>query len=119
MFYNQFKSTVESFEHFGGTRGQYPDLVATFENTNGLDHPRDLTLIGDGDEVRQWIMHNANYHKKLKAMAQERTVAMMYLQKVDRSRCGDLWVSLQNMYSQNTNQYPNMLSEAYDIVCQH
>ena len=83
MFYNQFKPTVEFFGHFFSTIGQGLDFVAAFKDSDHSDHPRDLLLLGDGDEVRQWIKDSTQYHNRLKAMSQERTVAMIYLQKVD------------------------------------
>ena len=43
----------------------------------------------------------------------------MFLKKLDRTRYGGLWVGLQNMYSRNTEQYPQDLVSAYSMAIQH
>ena len=46
----------------------------------------------------------------------DRTLAMQFLHKSDRTKYGELWLNLHNRYSLGHNEFPKNLSEAYTLV---
>ena len=92
-------------------------------NNSNPDHPGEMpgpnnaaTMVAN---TVKWFEDKEKYEKRLKEVARNKTLGMMYLHKVDKKRYGDLWVSLRNNYSRKTEQCPDTLSEAYIMVCAH
>ena len=122
---------MEAYEHFGGTIGD-TGLIKAIENPLDTDHPGDVPRI-DLDKakedhqvaidtltiIKEFLKIKEAYEAKIRAIARAETLAMMYLQRVDRKRYGDLWADLHNLYSRDDNQYPRDLGQAYLIVSNH
>jgi hypothetical protein len=119
VYFDQFKSLVDAFEHYGGTIGGDKGLIDSLTDPDATDHPGPIPTGFGADEVRAWILLDARYKKKLLKQSRDQTLAMMYLSTVDRKKYGDLWVSLQNQHSRGNPQYPKDLSAAYSMVAAH
>ena len=129
-FFRRFKSLVDAYEHFGGTLGD-KGLVESLEDRSDEEHPGEVPVI-DLDELRNqqdvakcikciemlidYYTKEKKYQKDLQGAVRGQTLAMMYLQRVDRNRYGDLWADLHNLYSRGDDQYPVDLGQAYSIV---
>ena len=129
-FFRRFKSLVDAYEHFGGTLGD-KGLIESLEDVKDGEHPGDVPVI-DLDELRtkqdldecikciemliEYYTKEKKYQKDLQTAARGQTLAMMYLQRVDRGRYGDIWADLHNLYSRGDDQYPVDLGQAYSIV---
>jgi hypothetical protein len=119
VYFDQFKSLVDAFEHYGGTIGGDKGLIDSLVDTSDSNHPGTIPIGSDADEVRAWISMTTAYNKQLAQRCRDQTLAMMYLRTVDRKKYGDLWVSLQNQHSRGNPQYPKDLSAAYSMVAAH
>ena len=130
-FFQRFKGLMEAYEHFGGSIGDQ-GLITALSDPTDPDHPgnvpnTDMTKVKEDHQsainaviiLRQDIVKKEAYERKIKALAREQTLAMMYLQRVDRKRYGDLWADLHNLHSRGDNQYPDNLGQAYSIVSNH
>jgi hypothetical protein len=119
IYFDQLKSLVDAFEHYGGTIGGDKGLIDTVMDINDPDHPGPIPTNDDADAVRTWIKATSKYNQRLAKHCRDMTLAMMYLQTVDRTKYGDLWISLQNQHSRGNLQYPKDLSAAYSMVAGH
>ena len=118
-FLDQFKVVVDSFEHYGGTIGNDRGLLEYLEDTKEPSHPGDIPEQGDGDDVREWFKKYLTYQNKLKKEARDRTLGIMLLRKADEYRYGDLLASLYNNFTRGSNQYPENLARAYNMLNEH
>ena len=118
-YFENFKSLIESFEHYGGTIGGDHGLLEEITDKSDPDHPGEIPQGTDADKVRKWIENDMKYKQKVAAASRDRTLGIMFLKKADRTRYGDLWTSIHNQYSRGTDQFPNDLTEAYNILTTH
>ena len=130
-FFRQFKGLMEAYEHFGGTIGDQ-GLVLSLTDITDKDHPGkmprvDMTKAQENHQTAinalttlvQYLKDKEAYEVRIKIKARDQTLAMMYLQRVNRKRYFDLWADLHNLYSCGDNQYPQDLGQAYSIVSNH
>ncbi len=99
IYFDQFKSLVDAFEHYGGTIGGDKGLLDSLMDDNDLDHPGPIPTGNDADSVHAWIHDTCLYNKRLAKQCRDMTIVMMYLRTVDRKKYGDLWIGLQNQHS--------------------
>jgi hypothetical protein len=102
IYFDQFKSLVNAFEHYIGTIGGDKGLIDSIMNENDLDHPRPIPTGIDAEAVRNWIGDTRWYNKRIAKQCRDMTLAMMYLHSVDCKKYGDLWSGLQNQDSRGT-----------------
>ena len=99
-FFDVFKTHVEAFEHFVRPIGHESEVLKSLESTDHDDHPGPMPDVSDTKttvtQVVTWMKNKENYEQRIKNEARERMLAMMFLQKADKGRYGDLWVSLKN-----------------------
>ena len=105
--------------------------MESLKDRNNEEHPGDVPVI-DLDNLRSqqdvekcieciemlisYYKKEKKYQRDLQNAARGQTLAMMYLQRVDQNRYGDLWADLHNLYSRGDDQYPVDLGQAYSIV---
>ena len=65
VYFDQFKSLVNAFEHYGGTIGGDKGLIDALIDPDDPANPGPVPNGNGADEVREWITNRANYHKEL------------------------------------------------------
>jgi hypothetical protein len=87
----EFENLVDVFEHYGGTIGAYPALIALVPKR-----------IKEDDE-------RAKFARGMK-------LDMMFLNRSNRRRYGTLWNDLENQYARHNRHYPTDLTEAFSML---
>jgi hypothetical protein len=91
-FLEQFRNHVNVLEAVGATIGPHAGVLASI--TQGTREPNVVD----------------------RAVAREQSMAVAFINKVDRTRYGKLLEDLQNNYLMGQNNYPTNLTEAYNLV---
>jgi hypothetical protein len=86
IYFDQFKSLVDAFEHYGGTIGGDKGLLDALHDTNDLLYPGPIPTGSNATAVRDWIASNEKYNKHIAKLSRDQTLAMMYLRTVDRRK---------------------------------
>ena len=116
-FMEQYSAIVEAYEHYGGSIGNAKGLVAAIKSEMKDKDPGEYnTSTKDADVIRAWIRKDREFTKLVLKTSRDRTLAMQFLHKSDRTKYGELWLNLQNRYSMGYNEFPKNLSEAYTLV---
>jgi hypothetical protein len=102
-YLEEFRSLVETFEHYGGEFGTYPTILETFKEVTTDDKTKkDAPKGTDTDDIKK--------------IARNKALAIAFLKRADRRRYGVLWTDLENQYSRGNDQYPADLTEAYGLL---
>ena len=121
-YHDIFKTIVDAYEHYGGRIGTEPGILEDIEDVNDFDHPGDMPVDNPDDPttslqmVRGFLDAKKTYDSKIRKIARDRCLAMMFLKKADKARYGPLWIDLQNQFSRQNNQYPEDLSAAFAML---
>ena len=86
IYFDQFKSLVDVFEHYGGTIGGNKGLIDALLDPTDPIHAGPIPTGNDADMVRAWISNTAIYNKRLARQCRDQTLAMIYLRTVDREK---------------------------------
>ena len=89
-YLKEFQNIVDILEHYGGAVGYDPGLIEA---------------VGGSGSV-------ATKAKKARGKA----LALAFLKRADRTRYGSLWTDLENQYTRGNDQYPDDLTEAYNML---
>ena len=130
-FFARYKSLAEAYLHFGGevsSPGAEKEIEKQIKGgvsvSNIIDKPT-TPVFNPSDpkevyeQIKEYIKDMERYKTQLTKLAREQTLAMMYLQRVDNKRYGDLWKDLQNQHSRGNSQFPNNLVSAYALVTEY
>jgi hypothetical protein len=93
-YLHTFKTKIDVLEHYGGSFGTDKALVAAAKKIPGA--PSDPT--------------------DLLKFTKNRALAVAFLKRADPARYGLLWSDLENQFSRGTDQYPDSLTAAYNLL---
>ncbi len=99
-FLDRFQNNMDVIEHGGGTVGMYPGLQEAVLKEQKIDKDTadDPTLLA------------------AVTIGQERFIACAFLFASDRGRFGKLLEDLENGFLQDQNNYPDTLTQAYNLL---
>jgi TolA-binding protein len=101
-FLEKFLTCVAVLEQYGGTIG------------------RDQGAVEDEiDAAGYTILANAEETKQVSDVARSKFLAMAYLLAVDKHRYGKLLDELENDFAKGTDNYPDSVTRAYNLVVNH
>jgi hypothetical protein len=101
-FLEKFLTCVAVLEQYGGTIG------------------RDQGSVEDEiDAAGYTILATAEKTKQASNVARSKFLAMAYLLAVDKQRYGKLLDELENYFTKGTDNYPNSVMNAYNLVVNH
>ena len=122
--FEDFKTLVDTYEHFGGSIGADSGLLCELRNEhkNDKDSPGPIPTLDQSDPSGSYVALCDYYQRldmfeeKLKQIAKARTLATMFLRSLDKHRYGPLLTDLHNQHSRGNYQYPQDLSAAYALI---
>jgi hypothetical protein len=101
-FLEKFLTCVAVLEQYGGTIG------------------RDQGAVEDEIEAAGYtILATAEETKQASDIARSKFLAMSYLLMVDKQRYGKLLDELENDFTKGTDNYPDSVTNAYNLVVNH
>lgn len=121
-FFHEFKETVEAFEHYGGSLGKDQGLINALIDVTDDECPGDPPEYDPHDPEESFLnaleYHTdmTTYRQKLEGTSRNKTLAIMFLQRVNRGRYSHLMRELHNEYTRGSDLYPDDLASAYTMV---
>jgi hypothetical protein len=97
-YYERFKDNVTTIERLGGTFGIHESCVQEILTAKNISN---LT---------------STQRKEAEKEAQDRFLAVLFLENCDKHRYGDMVVDIQNNFTRKKNTYPLTLTSAYDYL---
>ena len=107
-YLRHFQSLVDVLEHYNASVGEYQaflDKAGVLIDESKPD--------GTEENYAELIL---NYNLKKAVAARNRSLALSFLKRADKSRYGTLWTDLENHYTRGTDQYPKDLTAAYNML---
>ena len=99
-FLDKFKGLVERYEYHGGEPGmQQARINAQLEDIAANTNNPTVVEVAEA-----------------KAIAREEYLAILFIQKSDPKRYGQLVLELENNHTCSANQYPTTMEQAYDML---
>ena len=89
--HNNFKSLVEAFKHYGGTIGADKGLFDYVEDISDFD-------------LRKWIHAKEKYLEKKETKYRDKTLAAMFLRKVDQRHYGQISITSTPEWAHSTQK---------------
>jgi Zinc knuckle len=98
----------------GQSASDYLETLRGWADTikyHGGTMAENFTLIAEKDESGQ-----ARTDEERKALARDRTLAMMFIRRADPTRYGTLIAELSNQYAMGKDEYPKDVSSTYSLL---
>ena len=121
-YFHEFKQTVDAFEHYGGTLGMDLGLINSLISDEDDDYPGFPPVYDETNPEQSYAQLNAYnqnlsaYRARLEVLSRDKTLAIMFLQRVDQNKYAHLSRELHNEYTRGYDSYPNSLAAAYTLV---
>ena len=100
FYLTKFKNTIDVIEHYGGVIGT-DDALVLEELKKNISEPTEAT---------------PNEIARATTTAKNKAHAIAFLKRSDKGRFGLLVTDLINLYSRGTDQFPNTITEAYNLL---
>jgi hypothetical protein len=97
-YYERFKDNVTTIERLGGTFGIHESCVQEILKAKNITNP------------------TSTQRKEAEKEAQDKFLAVLFLENCDKQRYGDMFVDIQNDFTRKKNTYPLTLTSAYDYL---
>ena len=107
-YLRHFLSLVDVLEHYNASVGEDQDFL---DKTGVLIEESEP----DGTE-ENYVALKLLYNLKKTAAARNRSLALSFMKRADKTRYGTLWTDLENQYTRGTDQYPKDLTAAYNML---
>jgi hypothetical protein len=107
-YLRHFQSLVDVLEHYDASVG---------EDKAFLDKAGILMEVEEPDvKDSDYPVQMRKYNLKKALTARNRTLALSFLKRADKTRYGSLWTELENQYTRGTDQYPKDITAAYNML---
>ena len=107
-YLRHFQSLVDVLEHYNASVG---------EDQAFLDKAGILIDESEPDGTEgNYLELKLLYNLKKAAAARNRSLALSFMKRADKTRYGTLWTDLENQYTRGTDQYPKDLTAAYNML---
>ena len=104
-YLTKFKDMCEVIEHYGGSLCDDEAMIV-----------EELANLIAQDPSKLKKEDKEDYRADAHALAKNKALAMTFLKRSDKGRFGQIPTDLKNQYSRGTNQYPETVMEAYNLL---
>ena len=99
-YLKEFQSCVQVLEHYGAAIG--------------ADGPNQVPVMAEMRERGHGLAED-HYTARAIIAAKPKSIAISFLKRADRERCGGLWSKLENQFTRGLDHYPEDIVGAYDL----